>query len=321
MILAAVGVTVALIYTKTVLIPFFIAICIYTVMVPMIDWINKKTQLPGAICALFILLFFILVMGLLTLMLVSSFGSFMQGTDLYYQRILDFVQSTTAQAEAWGLPIDRSAVIEQVRAFPIFSTAKNLTGNIFSIIGSLFLVSIFVIFLLAGRTQSEAKAPKLFEEIQNKISKYIVAKTLISSGTALLVWLVLFLCNVDLAIMFAILTFFFNFIPNIGSIISTVMPLPIVFLQFGLGWSFFLVLGLITSIQMLIGNFLEPKILGDSMELHPISVLLFLMFWGLVWGLPGMFLAVPITAIMRIVMARFEPTRPLAELLAGRMNA
>ncbi|MCB0357914.1 MAG: AI-2E family transporter, partial [Bdellovibrionales bacterium] len=73
-------------------------------------------------------------------------------------------------------------------------------------------------------------------------------------------------------------------------------------------------------IQIIIGNVIEPKLMGESMNLHPIAILLFLMFWGVVWGVPGMFLAVPITAILRIIFSRIEMTRPLANLISGQIS-
>ena len=145
-----------------------------------------------------------------------------------------------------------------------------------------------------------------------------MGKLIISAATGLLIGMLLLACDIELALMFAILTLLFNFIPNVGSIIATALPLPIVLLQFGMGWQFLTVLIVSMAVQVVIGNVIEPKVLGDSMDLHPITILLFLMFWGLVWGLPGMFLAVPITAILKIVLSRLEPTHGLSELLAGR---
>ncbi len=119
--------------------------------------------------------------------------------------------------------------------------------------------------------------------------------------------------------MFAILTVLLNFIPNFGSVIATLLPIPVLLLQYGLGWQTMTVITLLFAIQFCIGNLVEPKMMGESLDLHPVTILLFLMFWGLVWGLPGMFLAVPITAILKIILSRIETTLPLSELLAGRL--
>jgi AI-2 transport protein TqsA len=116
-----------------------------------------------------------------------------------------------------------------------------------------------------------------------------------------------------------VLTVLFNFIPTLGSILVTVLPVPVILLQFGFGWQLWVIFAASVLIQVTIGSLLEPKLLGERMDLHPITVLLFLMFWGLVWGLPGMFMAVPITAVIRIVLSRIDATKVLAELMAGRL--
>jgi len=157
------------------------------------------------------------------------------------------------------------------------------------------------------------------EEIQHKISKYVVVKLLSSLITGFLVAVILKIFNVELALMFAIVTILFNFIPSIGSIIATALPIPILFLQFGVQPQVFIILFLLAAIQFIIGNIIEPKIMGENMDLHPVTVLAFLIFWGLVWGVPGMFLAVPITAILKIILSRIPTTKVVAEILAGRI--
>ncbi|MBN2224201.1 MAG: AI-2E family transporter, partial [Deltaproteobacteria bacterium] len=101
---------------------------------------------------------------------------------------------------------------------------------------------------------------------------------------------------------------------------ATLIPVPVILLQFGFCWRLWVVLAVSMVIQFTIGNIIEPKLMGERMDLHPITLLLFLMFWGLVWGIPGMFLAVPITAVLKIVLGRIETTQPLAELMAGRIG-
>jgi len=160
----------------------------------------------------------------------------------------------------------------------------------------------------------------LISQTKSNISRYVATKFLTSLVTGTLVFILLVLFRVEMAFLFAVLTVLFNFIPNIGSIIATVLPIPVILLQFGFGWQLWVVLAVSATIQFTIGNVIEPKLMGERMDMHPITVLLFLMFWGLVWGLPGMFLAVPITAVLKIVLGRIETTQALAELMAGRIE-
>ena len=120
------------------------------------------------------------------------------------------------------------------------------------------------------------------------------------------------------AVMFAMLAFVLGFIPSVGSIVAVLLPLPIAYLQYENTWPFWFVIFGPVVIQTLIGNLVEPKFLGKGLDLHPVTILLSLMFWGLIWGLAGTFLAVPITAVLKIVLERHPLTHKFSEMLAGR---
>jgi AI-2 transport protein TqsA len=122
-----------------------------------------------------------------------------------------------------------------------------------------------------------------------------------------------------MAWLFAFLVFLFTFIPNVGPIVATLLPLPVAVTQFHDPWMILATLAIPGAIHMTIGNLVTPRMLGRGMELHPVTVLLALAFWGLIWGIVGMVLAMPIMATLRIVLSRFNTTRPLAGLLAGHL--
>ena len=182
------------------------------------------------------------------------------------------------------------------------------------------LVIIFTLFLLTGESASKHELGT-FEEIKRSIAKYVSTKLLLSLVTGGLSYIVFLIANLELAIMFGMLTFLLNFIPNIGSIIAVILPIPVLLLQFGFGWQTVLVLISTTLFQVIIGNILEPKLMGESMDLHPVTILLILTFWGFIWGIPGMFLSVPITATLKIIFNQMDLSKPIAELFAGRFSS
>ncbi len=131
--------------------------------------------------------------------------------------------------------------------------------------------------------------------------------------------MILALFGLDLALVFGVMAFLLNFIPNVGSIIATLLPLPLAIVQFD---STGMIVGIVVVpglVQMFIGSGLEPKLMGEGLQLHPVTILLALVFWGLLWGVVGMLLAAPMTAVLRLILERFEMTRPVAGLLAGRL--
>jgi AI-2 transport protein TqsA len=146
--------------------------------------------------------------------------------------------------------------------------------------------------------------------------------TALSAACGVSVWLVLAAFGVQAAVLFGLLTFLLNFIPNIGSAIATVLPLPFIWMSPSLGIGGMILASVIpAAIQFVIGNFLQPNLMGNSMKLHPVVILMALIFWGMIWGIVGMFLAVPITSIIRIACDRHELTKPVAELMAGNLDA
>jgi len=197
---------------------------------------------------------------------------------------------------------------------------NRLTASMGYILQTSTMVVIFLFFLLLG--SSQVSVPEnTWQEIDAKIREYILTKSLISFFTGLLFGFVLWLFGIPLAAVFALLAFLFNFIPNIGPILACLLPLPLILFDPEMvWWEKTLVITLSSAVQIISGNVIEPRMMGDSFDVHPIAILLALMFWSLIWGMIGMFLAVPMTAIMKILFAKFEMTRPLAHLLAGRID-
>ncbi len=150
-------------------------------------------------------------------------------------------------------------------------------------------------------SEKESLLETTFKNITEQIQKYIFTKSLISLTTSAIVSIVLALFGVDFILVWAVLTFVLNFIPNIGSVIAVILPTTMCLLQFGsVGYTGILALILIV-VQNLIGNIIEPKIFGNRLGLNPIVILLSLLIWGYVWGIAGMILSVPLTAVLKII--------------------
>ena len=144
---------------------------------------------------------------------------------------------------------------------------------------------------------------KTFKDITSQVQRYIATKFLLSLLTGLLAGFILWLFGVDFFIVWGVFAFLLNFIPNIGSAIAVILPAVMTLVQYeSLGYAL-LVTAILIVIQTIIGNGLEPKILGDRLGLNPLVILLSLLLWGYIWGIVGMFLSVPLTAVAKIIMS------------------
>jgi len=197
------------------------------------------------------------------------------------------------------------------------SAIISLTSNILLVV----LVMLFTAFLLTGSTTRTKPREGVIGEIETRVQKYIGIKIVLSMLTGFLVFLILKILGVDYALSFGAFAFILNFIPNVGSAIATLLPIPVVLLTPEVTLvTIVLAIVLPLTVQFVVGNVLEPKIMGDTLGLHPVVILMALIFWGMLWGFPGMLLAAPMTAIAKIVFERVEVTRPIAGLMEGRLE-
>ncbi len=216
---------------------------------------------------------------------------------------------------------DPSARLIRIPTNTIRKALTDIASSVMGVISNSLLVVIFMVFMIAGKGLQKAPAGSLWWEVETRIKRYLLTMLLTSGVTGVLVGFVLEILGVNPGWMFGFLAFLLNFIPSIGSVIATILPLPVALIDPELGLaSKILVLAIPGGIQFFIGNIIQPKLMGGSLDLHPIVVLLSLIFFGTIWGIIGMFLAVPITAVVKIFLERFGYTRAIAELIAGKTD-
>ncbi len=315
MILAASSATWVLVYTKSVLMPFVIALFISMLANSSANWLNRKWKVPYTLGIVLNFLLFMAVITMAASFISSSIESFVAGADIYADRLNDSLDWILSKGSNYHININAEFVNQTLAKLPVFNMVKSVGSLIVSLFTNILLVTLFVIFIFMGNASAEK--PALVGTIQKQISFYLLVKIGVSLLAALCTWIVLTTVKTELAMMLAVLTFILNFIPNIGPLISTVAPVPVLFLQYGFDWHMLLVVGLLTAVHFVIGNILETKWLGKGMNLNPLVVVASLIFWALVWGVMGALLAVPLTAIIKMILERHETTQPIARFLGG----
>jgi AI-2 transport protein TqsA len=317
MILATVALAVALIYPRYVLIPFVLAIFITTMVSPLVDFQVNRWRLPNWIAILTTLLLVLAILTLLGVVLIMAVQTMIHAAGDYSKQVIDLIEKLFAKLSANHIPVDQARISAELETH-LPGVVTQTAGAVKAIISHGFLIVVFVIFLLVGRNPHQ-RSTGIYAEIESTIRNYISTMTAIAAVTSLLVGLVLWKLGLPMAWLFGLLVFLLSFIPNIGSIIATLLPIPVAAALFSDPWQILAVVAIPGAIHLTIGNFVAPKLMGRGLELHPVTVLLALAFWGLLWGIVGMVLAVPIVAMIRIVLSHFSTTRSIAELLAGHL--
>lgn len=315
----------AMYFFSAVLIPFVLAIFLYYCLSPVIEIQMKWMRLPRLLAILTTILLGCGILFSVGLLVLKAVNEIEDNREEYQIQIKQLSQKTLAvlPLERFGINSDEISV--SFNDIPVETTKmlfKGTVSGIMAISSKGILVVIFLIFILAGKDAYQRTTTGILYEIESQTKQYIRTLLFTSGATGLLVGLTLSILGVKFAYMFGFFAFFLNFIPNIGSIIATMLPIPIVFLNPELSMTArLLAIAIPAAIQFVVGNIIQPKIVGKSLDLHPITILMSLIFFGIMWGIVGMFLATPIIVVVKILLGNFDYTRSIANLLAGRIEA
>ncbi len=320
------AIVLALLYMgKPLLIPFAIAIILWYIIDALSVQIAKiqirgKTPFASVSTLISLLIIGLLLAGLLqvigdTVEQVSAAAPQYQGNvSKILQRLSNLLGIEVAPVIThWAETLNMGAIIGA------FASA------IMGVAGNAGLVALYVAFLLLEKRYFNVKLALIFPDpqrrqgviavlhhMQHQIRRYLYIKTLVSALTGILSYGILLWVGVDYASFWALLIFMLNYIPVIGSFVAVLMPTALSLVQFETFSPFMTLLIGLGSLQLVIGNVLEPKVMGSSLNLSPLIVILSLSLWGELWGITGMFLSVPIVVIAMIIMSHIPATRPIA---------
>jgi len=327
-----------LIDTTSLFIPLIIAIFLSILLNPLIN-LMEKYRVPHILAVIISLLIAVVIIFSLYETIAQSVGAFLKGFSRYSEKIDSLARGLV---DLLGISPDvlsgELKILDDPQAAKIMKEVS-LSGLFYSILNSLskfitqlILVFLFLLFILLGRGQminkievsfSKSTSEKfsiIYNNITEQVQKYLGIKTLISFLTSLFVMGLLLLFGVDFVLVWGVLTFLFNFIPNIGSFAATLLPVTFALIQFDNPFMALWLAVCLFGVQFLFGNILEPKIMGESVNLSAVVILFALLFWGFIWGIPGMFLAVPMTVIVKIIFENIDQLKPVAILMSGKIK-
>lgn len=320
LILLTVFSTGAVLYVlRAVLVPFVLAVFITMGLAPLIDVQIRRLRFPRGVAVVTSVTVAVLALALAGIITSISVARVIQNAGQYQQQIRVFAANAVNQLPFDQYSIDASQFIGQLTA-QVGGAVVGIGNAVIDILSNGVLVTVFVIFLLIGRSTARPQG-SVWAEVESRVQRYLGVKFMVSLVTGFSVGMVLQLLGVQYALMFGLLSFLLNFIPSVGSIVATLLPLPVVMVDPSLSnTAAVMAIALPGAIQMTMGNFIEPKIYGESLDVHPVVMLMSLVLWGTLWGVAGLFLAAPLAAVVRILFGRLEHTRPFAEAMAGRLD-
>ncbi len=314
---------------KAILIPLVISITIaYSIASLESSFLELSLNgrhIPKWVAFLAAILSVVFALLLLVNLVVDNVAQVVERAPGYEARLLDIIEQVSASIGAERMQsivnvfanLDLASVITAV-----ISPLSVIAGNTLTI---LFYVSFILVErqtlrpklkLLVSDPKREAKIELSLTRIEHSIRKYLWIKSLISFLTAGFSYVVMRFLEIDFAAFWAVLIFVLNFIPYVGSILAVIFPVMLTLVQFQSLSYFLMTMVLLTGVQIVVGNVLEPRIMGKSLNLSPLVILLTLAVWWSIWGVVGMMICVPMMVIAMIIFAQFPQTRPIAILMS-----
>ena len=310
-------------YASGILVPVLLSLFIAIICTPPLLWLKAK-KLPTGI-ALLVMFLAVGLAGLVVVMVVgSSVDEFTRQLPNYQERLQGMITKAGSLLTRFGVDNPGNALAEYLNARTVTNLISKLMGGLSQLFTNALFILLTVLFMLLEAAGFEnklllamgrsAEAMSRFEEVVNKIKRYMAIKTGLSLVTGGLVGLWLWVLGVDYPVMWGLVAFLFNFVPNIGSIIAAVPALILALIQAGPDTALLTALGYLV-VNFAIGSFVEPKMMGRGVGLSSLVVFLSLVFWGWVLGLVGMVLSVPLTMAVRIALDSMPGTRGIAVIL------
>ena len=314
---------------KQLLIPFVLAVFIWYLINSLTAAYQRvplgRLRMPPSLSFILALSTIFLILGILAQLISDNIANVIKLAPLYQQNL---IQTADKIFSAFGIrnPPSLREMIGNLNLGRILSTfARALT----SMAGNTGIIMVYVIFLFLEQKSFRSKllalvrddddrqqVEDIIQRIDDDTKLYVGIKTFTSALTGLLGYVVMRIAGLDFAEFWAIMIFVLNFIPTIGSILATFFPAILALVQFDSLVPFFLTAGGLAAIQVLIGSMLDPRLMGNKLNLSPLAIVLSLTLWGSIWVVSGMILCVPIMVIAMIVFSHFDTTRPIAVALS-----
>ncbi len=313
---------------KAVITPILLALILAILFVPIQRNLQRR-GMPSWLALLIVMLIVLAVVSGLISITVVSVTSFVNRIPEYSTELQRLVDSVILMVDTLPVDLDQLLNLEMFDVTQIMNLAGNLLGGLLDVFSNWFFVILLVAFMMADFARLPAKLQRIYlhdEQMQTlagllrDIRRYVSITTQTGLLTGVLNAFLLILMGVDFAVLWGVLGFLMNYIPNLGVIISIIPPALLALLEFGWGQLLIVVIGYVL-INIFIENILKPRVLGEDLNISPLFVIISLVAWGYILGPAGTILAVPLTLITtKLVLENSEETRWMAVLMTASIK-
>jgi len=314
---------------KSIIIPVLLSVFVSIISAHPIFWLKRK-KVPYTLAVIMVLLGFLIIFVLFGGLIGNSLVNFTDNVPIYSANLKNITAEYAHQLNQWGINIRSDQFLELIDPGSLLKYTAQGLSEIGSLVSNTLLIMIISVFILMEVRSFIVKANviekvqnkslKYLDEIGNNIRHYLTIKTVVSFFTGLLVTLWLLIIGVDYPVLWGLIAFLLNYIPNIGSIIAAIPVVLLALIQLGVGGMIWTAVGYLV-VNLVMGNIVEPRIMGKGLGLSTLVVFLSLIFWGYIFGAIGMFLSVPLTMAIKIMLEQQENTRWIAMLLGTTRDA
>ena len=313
----------------SIITPILLAFFISVISVQPVLWLTER-KVNHTLAVIIIFLGIIGIFIGLGAVLGNSVNNFAKNAPLYATKLRVIEAGIIQSLNDLGLNISQQKWDSTVNPGNVLNYTANILTQFGSIMGNALLVFFIVLFMMLERGSIRLKAEviakrynnnlEVFAAIIESMRSYLSLKTIISLITGVFIWLWLLVFGVEYALLWGLIAFLLNYIPNIGSIIAGIPAVLFALVQLGLAGAGWTVLGYLI-VNMVVGNVIEPRMMGKEMGLSTLIVFLSLVFWGFILGTIGMFLAVPLTMTFKIILDQYPKTKWISILLGSDEHA
>ncbi len=314
---------------EAILVPFLLSTFIAVIASAPLIWLQRR-GIPTLVALLIVVLVIAIFMVLFGAVIGQSINSFTENLPTYQKRLQAQMNDVQVWLESRGIRWTETPLRDYLNVGAVMRVVGNTLTGLGGLVTNGFLITLTIVFLLLEASSFPQKfryafgrAPEEFSELQqftSNVRRYIAIKALISLGTGLIIAIFLAIVGLDYPLLWGMLAFLLNFIPNIGSILAAIPPILLAIVQTGPTQAIVVAIGYLV-VNLSIGNIIEPRFMGKGLGLSTLVVFISLVFWGWVLGPVGMLLAVPLTMTVKIALSASEETRWLAILLGSRSSA